>query len=107
MHVLISIKPQYVEKIVASTKKFEYRSYPMTGITDLWVYTTLPTGAVEYKLEVGEAQEHNDEYAIPILRVKKLAQPILLSEMKQRGIHPPQKYAYVSKNLRALFEKRL
>lgn len=107
MQVLISIKPQYVKQIVLGTKKFEYRSYPLTGITDLWVYTTLPVGTITHKIVVGKAQEHNDEYAIPIISVHELSQPISLVEMKQKGIHPPQKYSYIDEELLTFFEKRI
>lgn len=50
--ILISIKPQYVEKILKGTKKYEFRTkVAKQDINSLIIYSTYPTKKV-----VGEAQ---------------------------------------------------
>ncbi|MDG6880971.1 50S ribosomal protein L22/uncharacterised domain fusion protein [Phocoenobacter uteri] len=48
MKVLLSIKPEFVEKIISGEKKFEFRkSLPKReGINSVVVYATMPVGKV-------------------------------------------------------------
>lgn len=51
--ILISIKPEYVEKILAGTKKFEYRKRLAKGdINCLFIYSTYPIMKVVAKVEI-------------------------------------------------------
>lgn len=53
MKILLSIKPEYVEKIFNGKKKFEYRKvlFNDTRVTTVVVYSTMPVGRI-----VGEFQ---------------------------------------------------
>ena len=55
MKILLSIKPEFVEKIISGEKKFEFRkSLPKRdGITTVVVYSTMPVGKVigEFKVK--------------------------------------------------------
>ena len=51
--ILISIKPEYVEKILAGTKKFEYRKRLAKGnVNCLFIYSTYPIMKVVAKVEI-------------------------------------------------------
>ena len=40
MRILISINPEYVEKILAGTKKYEYRRRAAKDVSSLVIYET-------------------------------------------------------------------
>lgn len=56
MKVLLSIKPEFVEKIFDGTKQFEYRRsiFRRQDITSIVVYATLPVGMIMGEFEVEE-----------------------------------------------------
>lgn len=61
MKVLLSIKPEFVEKIISGKKKFEYRKniFKRNDVSSVVIYATKPYGKVvgEFKIErviVGE-----------------------------------------------------
>ncbi|WP_374949541.1 ASCH domain-containing protein [Mucilaginibacter sp.] len=56
MKVLLSIKPEYVEKIFTGEKKFEYRKsiFQKKNIKTVVIYSTMPVGKVVGEFEIGE-----------------------------------------------------
>ena len=54
MKILLSIKPEYVEKIFNGTKTYEYRKCPFkqTDIRTVVVYSTLPVGQLVGEFEI-------------------------------------------------------
>ncbi len=55
MRVLLSIKPEYAEKILNGTKRFEYRkAFPRDeAVKTVVIYATMPVGKVVGEFEVG------------------------------------------------------
>jgi predicted transcriptional regulator len=55
MRVLLSIKPEYAEKILNGTKRFEYRkALPRNAaVRTVVIYATMPVGKVVGEFEVG------------------------------------------------------
>ena len=55
MKILLSIKPEYAEKILNGTKRFEYRRalYRNQDVRTVVIYATLPVGKVVGEFEVG------------------------------------------------------
>jgi predicted transcriptional regulator len=54
--VLLSIKPEYVEKIFSGEKKFEYRKciFQKKGVKTIVIYSTMPVGRVVGEFQIGE-----------------------------------------------------
>ena len=53
MRILLSIKPEFVEKIFSGQKKFEYRKTTFrNGVSSVVVYSTQPVGRVIGEFEV-------------------------------------------------------
>lgn len=54
MKVLLSIKPEFVEKIVEGRKRFEYRKniFKRTDVSSVVVYATKPYGKVVGEFEI-------------------------------------------------------
>ena len=51
--ILLSIKPEYVDKIIQGTKKYEYRKHLAKKTVDsIFIYCTHPTMKVVAKIEV-------------------------------------------------------
>lgn len=55
MRVLLSIKPEYAEKILNGTKRYEYRKavFRDEKVTAVVIYATMPVGKVVGEFEVG------------------------------------------------------
>ena len=55
MRILLSIKPEYAEKILNGTKRFEFRkAVPRDGsVNTVVIYATKPVGMVIGEFEVG------------------------------------------------------
>lgn len=55
MKILLSIKPEYAEKILNGTKRFEYRRalYRNKDVRAVVIYATKPVGKVVGEFEVG------------------------------------------------------
>jgi predicted transcriptional regulator len=55
MRILLSIKPEYAEKILNGTKRFEYRkAIPRDeAVRTVVIYATMPVGKVVGEFEVG------------------------------------------------------
>lgn len=123
MKVIISIKPEYVEKIFSNEKKFEYRkSIFKKKVDSILIYATKPVGKIVGEIFFSEILKDNpnkiweltaqysgveDEffkeyfkeksvaYAIKIDEVKKYNQPREISDYIISG-KAPQSYCYVS-----------
>jgi predicted transcriptional regulator len=123
MKVILSIKPQYAEKILDGTKRFEFRKagFSMSGVTTVVIYATKPIGKVvgefeidkihvdapskiwsKTKLHAGIDKKFFDEYykdrsvavAIGVGKVKKYTRAKELSSLGA-GITPPQSFRYL------------
>lgn len=59
MRVLLSIKPEYVDKIFQGEKKYEYRKrlFKRNDIKSIIVYSTMPVGKVVGEFEIDEIIE--------------------------------------------------
>ena len=61
--MLLSIKPQYVEKIIAGKKKFEFRKFHCRdGIDTIVIYATAPTKKVIGEVSLIDIIEGDVEY---------------------------------------------
>ncbi|XFC40200.1 ASCH domain-containing protein [Stenotrophomonas indicatrix] len=60
MKVLLSIKPEYAEKILDGRKRFEFRkALPKAqGITTVVIYATMPVGKIIGEFEVDRCISH-------------------------------------------------
>lgn len=124
MKVLLSIKPEYAEKIFNGEKKYEFRRaiFKNPGITHVVVYASSPVKKVigEFEIErifydeldnlweitqteAGISEEYFFEYfsdmekgyAIQIGRIQEYSKPQSLED--EYGLSPPQSFAYLSK----------
>ena len=119
MNAILSIKPQFVEEIVAGTKRFEYRkSIFKQRVEKVYVYASAPVSKVIGEFQPvdvvtgepaavwkktrrfsGITKKFFDEYyagravahAIVIQNFKLYERAIALP----KGIHAPQSYCYV------------
>lgn len=123
MKILLSIKPEYVERILDGTKRFEFRRriHNRADVNAVLIYATMPVGRVvgEFTIERIHSQPPSSlwnrtksqsgitrkffrEYfegrkiahAIEIKSVKKFDEPQPLSNYLQSGV-APQSYAYI------------
>lgn len=123
MKVLLSIKPEYVSRILNGTKKFEFRRrlYKNEQIDTVVIYATKPVGRVVGEFSIkqvhsehpkllwdktkefsGIAQELYNEYfsgrevghAIEIDSVKKYRRPKKIEMVLPSGV-APQSFAYL------------
>ncbi|MEC8328150.1 MAG: ASCH domain-containing protein [Pseudomonadota bacterium] len=123
MKVLLSIKPEFVDKILEGTKKFEFRKncFKRDGVKTVVVYSTMPVGKVvgEFDIEdiisehpellwnrtkkaAGISKQFFDEYylgrekgtAIKVGNVVRYERPLCLSELGD-NITAPQSYRYL------------
>lgn len=122
MRILLSIKPEFAEKIFEGTKKFEFRRtiFAKKQVNTAIVYASSPVQRVigEFEIEkilfddinnlwldtreyAGIDEDHffryfsnkSKGYAIKIKKVKKYEMPILLNERFK--MQPPQSFAYI------------
>ncbi|WP_429036006.1 hypothetical protein [Aeromonas veronii] len=56
MKVLLSIKPEFVEKIFDGTKKFEFRKniFKKDGVKSVIIYSTMPVGKVVGEFDIAD-----------------------------------------------------
>ena len=122
MKVLLSIKPEFVERILNGTKKFEFRKGIFKkNVTSVVIYATMPIGMVVGEFEVdtilsghpeevwdmteqyaGISKNFFDEYyegrekafAIKINKTIRFDEPLPLSAIGL-NITPPQSYRYL------------
>ena len=116
--IFLSIKPKFARLISTREKTYEFRKYkPRKQVRKIWIYITLPEGALKYIAEVGEPIEYpakilengigNSEFnkglkvskfAFPILHIDELIEGIPLEQLrKQFNFNPPQSYVYTDK----------
>lgn len=123
MRVLLSIKPEFAEKILLGIKRFEFRkvlpkSHEMSTVV---IYATMPVGKVIGEFDVGEilsdtpkniwcttrenagiSKEYFNEYfegrniahAIGVKSVRRYKKPASLSKYLPSGV-PPQSFCYI------------
>ncbi|WP_109409348.1 ASCH domain-containing protein [Proteus genomosp. 4] len=113
MKVLLSIKPEFVSKILEGTKRYEFRKgiFKNTSVTSVVIYSTLPVGQIVGEFHIKGVlqdkphsiweqtesfsgiskkffdkyfQERNTAYAIEIGRVIKYDEPISLKEFSEK-----------------------
>jgi len=123
MKVLLSIKPEYVEKIFSGEKKFEYRKsiFLDKSVKNIVVYSTMPVGRIVGEFTVEKilldspesiwdktkddsgVQEQffykyfngrRNAYAIKIANPRLYKKPINPKE-KDRSFMPPQSFRYI------------
>ncbi|ELV2796976.1 TPA: hypothetical protein O8U20_004069 [Enterobacter cloacae] len=123
MKVLLSIKPEFVEKILNGSKKYEFRKglFKNNEVKSVVIYATMPIGKVvgEFDIEsiledspstvwhrtkkhAGISKEFFDLYfnerakacAIKIGNVTRYEHPLQLSDLG-RNITAPQSYRYL------------
>ncbi len=123
MKVLLSIKPEFVERIFSGEKKFEYRKaiFKKQGIKNIVIYSTMPEGKVVGEFSVGKIhksspselwdktkkysgvnksfydsyfEDRENGYAIEISDVIKYDTPMTLSALGE-NIFAPQSFRYL------------
>lgn len=123
MKVLLSIKPEYADKILSGEKKFEFRKsiFKRENIQTIIIYATMPVGKIigEFDIEsiLSDAPEliwdktsqssgisksffdsyflnRTRAYAIEIKAVRKYKTPQNLCDLKL-GLKAPQSFAYI------------
>lgn len=123
MKVLLSIKPEFAEKILNGTKKFEFRKgiFKNNNITTVVIYATMPVGKVVGQFSIDEILANDPEslwvktkkyagisknffdsyysgretaYAIKVGEVERFAVPLPLSSLGD-GIKAPQSFLYL------------
>lgn len=123
MKVLLSIKPEFVEKILDGSKKFEFRKgiFKNSLVTSVVIYSTMPVGMVVGEFDIADVihdepsivwnktkkfagiskdffdiyfESREKAYAIEISNVRKYEQPMLLSALG-KNISAPQSYRYL------------
>ncbi len=123
MKVLLSIKPEFVEKIFSGEKLFEYRKaiFKRPEVKSVVIYSTMPEGLIVGEFEIGEIlAKHPDDlweqtkevsginkrffdeyfegrdvaYAIEIKRLTKYSIPINPYETEM-AFSAPQSFKYI------------
>ncbi len=124
MKVLLSIKPEYVSKILSGEKKYEFRKavFKDPSVRTVVIYATLPVGKVVGEFEIGSilsgspdslwrktrnfsgiTRKFFDQYfadrdtahAIEVKSVVEYEQPIELESLLPHK-HPPQSFCYLA-----------
>ena len=124
MKILLSIKPEYVERILNGTKKFEYRKkiFKNKNVNTVVIYATKPIGKVVGEFYIRNIIEDNpqtiwnltnkysgisknsfDEYfhnvqegfAIEIAHFVKYKKELELNEVSIKLKSAPQSFAYI------------
>lgn len=123
MRVLLSIKPEYAEKILAGEKRYEFRkAIPRAArVTTVVIYATLPVGKVVGEFDIdaihsegpdslwartrdhaGISREFFFEYfserqtahAIAVRRTRRYRRPKALRQVLRSGV-APQSFCYL------------
>ena len=60
MHVLLSIKPEYAERILSGEKRYEYRKriFQRDGVTTVIIYATAPVMQIVGEFEIAKVTEN-------------------------------------------------
>ncbi|MDP5805390.1 ASCH domain-containing protein [Pseudomonas aeruginosa] len=123
MKVLLSIKPEYAEKILQGKKKYEFRKsiFKNPEVKTVVIYATMPVGKVVGEFDFDEVltdlpsviwnetrkfsgisksffndyfEGRNTAHAIKVRSVRRYEKPLLLSEVLPGG-SAPQSYRYL------------
>ncbi|KXS44946.1 MAG: hypothetical protein AWU59_163 [Methanolobus sp. T82-4] len=123
MNVLLSIKPKYVDEIIAGKKKFEFRKaiFKKRDISKVFIYASSPVKKIVASFEIARIIEDSPKnlweqcseyagipeedffgyyktsdigYAIEITNFEKLSEPIDPYVLK-KDFRPPQSYCYL------------
>lgn len=123
MKVLLSIKPEFAEKILLGEKKYEFRKIGFRDkhVRTVVIYATRPIGKVIGEFEIGTIIEDHPEkiweqttnysgisesffreyfgtravgYAIQVKKAKRYKKPIELTAIVPHG-KPPQSFCYI------------
>ncbi|WP_082706860.1 ASCH domain-containing protein [Pseudomonas sp. EpS/L25] len=124
MKVLLSIKPEYAEKILKGTKKFEFRKaiFKNPSVKTVVIYATLPVGKVVGEFDFDKVLSGNPEeiwletkkysgitkkffksyfdgritaHAIAVREVRRYDSPLDLNQVIPSGC-APQSFCYLS-----------
>lgn len=123
MKVLLSIKPEYAERILSGAKRYEFRKavFRDTSVKTVVIYATMPVGMVvgEFDIEeilsekpgtlwsltskfAGISRRYFDEYfrgkktayAISVRNARRYQTPLNLKQVLVSGI-APQSFCYI------------
>ncbi len=123
MKVLLSIKPEYVDRILDGSKKFEFRKgiFKNEMVKSVVIYATMPVGMVVGEFDIADVIEdkpsivwsktkkyagiskdffdiyfnsRDKAFAIKIGNVRKYDEPMMLSALG-KNITAPQSYRYL------------
>ncbi|MBM6550308.1 ASCH domain-containing protein [Marinomonas ostreistagni] len=123
MNVLLSIKPEFVERIFSGEKKFEYRKaiFKRNDIKKIVIYSTMPEGKIVGEFSIEKIHNNSPEliwkqtkkrsgikksffdsyffgrhkaYAIEIADVVRYDTPIKLSQLAKK-VSAPQSFSYL------------
>jgi predicted transcriptional regulator len=124
MKVLLSIKPEYAEKILEGDKQYEFRKAvpKVPGVTTVVIYATMPVGKVIGEFEIGGvlSEKPNDlwtmtakfsgitkrffneyfegrktAYAIKVKKPRRYEEPLDLHSVLKSGT-APQSFCYLN-----------
>jgi predicted transcriptional regulator len=122
--ILMSIKPQYAERIFSGDKLYEYRKtiFKNSNVMSIVVYTTKPVGKIIGEFEIGEVicdtpeniwnktkkyagiekvdydkyfSDRKKAYAIQVKSKKLYETPINLEDIKPSIKYAPQSFMYI------------
>lgn len=123
MKVLLSIKPEFAERILSGEKKFEFRKsiFKKNNVDTVVIYATMPVGKVVGEFKIGDIlsfspaelwdktkkhagishgffkeyfEKKDRAFAIAVKSPIRYEQPIDLKDMIPNGI-APQSYRYL------------
>lgn len=124
MKVILSIKPQFAERIFEGSKKFEFRRsiYKNRDVNKIVVYASAPISKIVGEFEVNEVLNHeinslwketkeysgiSKQYYLDYFKGKESGYAIKIDNPKKYkkqkciretyGITPPQSFAYIRK----------
>lgn len=129
MKALVSIRPEYVERILSGEKTYEYRRriFKHPGVDTLAIYATMPVGKVVAEADITGVLESSPEdiwektsrragisedrfkayfhgrrtaYAICIGDVHAFRRPLTLAEYAPDISCAPQSFAYIHEDVR-------
>lgn len=127
MAILMSIKPEYVERIFNGSKQYEYRKkiHKDRSVETVVVYSTMPVGKIVGEFKIKEILEdepskiwkktkdfsgiserdyfnyfggYSKAYAIRIGDIRIYDRPLDLKEYNKDLKNAPQSYRYIEKN---------
>ena len=91
--ILLSIKPEFSEKILSGEKRFEYRTHiPTRAVKSILIYSTAPVGKI-----VGEVEVVETIYGSPSSLWEKTKSSAGITRAKYRAYFKGRKTAYAFK----------